>query len=141
MDIVDQLIGTWSLLRWTAKPAAGNLFYPFGKDAVGQIVYDAKGNVMVSIMKKERTLFASNDFLQGSAEEMAAAYSGFVSYCGTYNIDAANKKVIHYILISSFPNWVGQDQVRYYDIQDDFLTLRALAIGTTQHELLWHKMR
>jgi hypothetical protein len=140
MDVVDQFIGTWSLLQWAAKPAAGDMFYPFGKDAVGQIVYDAKGSVMVAIMKKERTLFASNDFLHGSVEEMVAAYSGFVAYSGTYDLDVANKRVVHHILISSFPNWVGQDQVRYYDIQDDFLTLRALAIGTTQHELLWRKM-
>ena len=140
MNVVDQFIGTWRLIKWTAKPAAGDVFYPFGDDAVGQIVYDAQGYMMVEIMKKERKLFASNDLLNGSVEEILAAYNGFVSYSGTYFIDVVAKKVVHHIHISSFPNWVGQDQVRFYDVQDDFLTLRAPAVGTTQHEVLWRKL-
>ena len=140
MNVVDQFIGTWHLVKWTAQPVEGDVFYPFGENAVGQIVYDAHGYMMVEIMKKERKLFASNDLLQGSAEEILNAYNGFVSYCGTYTIDVAAKMVVHRIHISSFPNWVGQDQVRFYDIQDDFLTLRAPAIGTTQHEVLWRKL-
>ena len=139
MDVVDQFIGTWHLVKWTGISAAGEEFYPFGESALGQILYDANGHVLVEIMKKERKLFASNDFMQGSVEEILDAYNGFVAYCGTYTIDVAAKKVIHHIHISSFPNWVGQDQVRYYDFQEGFLTLRALAIGTTQHKLLWRK--
>jgi hypothetical protein len=141
LDVVEQFIGTWNLIRWIAKPANGDLFYPFGKDAVGTIVYDATDHVMVCIMKKERMLFTSSDFLQGSVEEVLAAYNGFVAYFGTYVIDKAEKKVIHRIQLSSFPNWVGQDQVRYYDLRNDFLTLRAPVIGTTQHELLWQKVQ
>jgi hypothetical protein len=140
VDVVSQFIGTWELVKWTAKPAEGELFYPFGRDAVGQIIYDATNGVIVSIMKKDRKAFASGDFLNGNVEEILSAYNGFVAYWGTYAIDQAERKVIHRIRISSFPNWVGQDQVREYDFQDDFLTLRASAIGATQHELLWRKI-
>lgn len=139
MDVVRQFIGTWHLVKWTAKPADGDQFYPFGEDAVGQILYDVNGGVMVEIMKKERKLFSSNDFLRGTVEEILSAYNGFVAYSGTYTIEEATKKVIHRIRISSFPNWVEQDQVRFYDFQNSHLILRAPAIGTTQHELLWRK--
>lgn len=140
MNIVDQFIGTWHLVQWTAKPAEGDVLYPFGEDALGQIVYDAHGYMMVEIMRKERKLFASNDLLHGSIEEILDAYNSFVAYSGTYFIDVEAKKVIHHIHISSFPNWVGQEQVRYYDLQEGFLTLRPPAIGTTQHEVLWRKL-
>jgi hypothetical protein len=104
MNVVDQFIGTWHLIKWTAKQAEGDVFYPFGENAVGQIVYDAHGYMMVEIMKKERKLFASDDLLQGSVEGILVAYNGFVAYCGTYSLDMVAKKVIHHVHISSFPN-------------------------------------
>ena len=140
MDVANQFIGTWNLIKWTAKQADGEVFYPFGEDAVGQIWYDAKGQVMVEIMKKERKLFASDSFMQGTVDEIVDAYNGFVAYCGTYDIDTMAKQVIHHIKICSFPNWVGQDQVRYYDFENDLLILRSPLIGSTQHEVRWQKM-
>ena len=140
MEVANQFPGLWNLIKWTAKQGDGQVFYPFGEDPAGQLLYDAKGNMMVTIMKQERKLFASHNFLEGTADEIVAAYNGFVAYSGTYDIDPRAKQVIHHIRISSFPNWVGQDQVRYYDFQNDLLLLRALAIGTTQHELTWQKM-
>ncbi|MBD0284142.1 MAG: lipocalin-like domain-containing protein [Flavisolibacter sp.] len=141
MDERNQFIGIWRLMKWTAKQVDGQVLYPYGEDAVGQILYDAKGNVMVEIMKQQRKLFASNDFLHGTAEEILSAYNGFIAYCGTYDIDLVAKRVIHHIKISSFPNWVGQDQIRYYDFQNGSLRLRAPAIGTAQHELIWQKIQ
>lgn len=140
MDATDQFWGTWALVKWTARQADGRLLYPYGEDAVGQILYDSKGNVMVEIMRQERKLFASNDFLQGTAEEILSAYNGFVAYCGTYDVQPKAKLVVHHIKIASFPNWVKQDQVRYYDFKDDLLILRSPTIGSNQHELLWQKI-
>ncbi len=83
MDIVKQFIGTWNLIKWTAKEIDGKELYPYGEDAVGQIWYDSTGNMMVEIMKKERKVFVANNFLQGTTEEILSAYNGFVAYCGT----------------------------------------------------------
>src|SRR5215212_3953336 len=141
MNVSDQFIGVWNLIKWTAKQADGQLLYPYGQDAIGQILYDSGGNVMVEIMKRNRKSFGSNDFLLGSVEEVLAAYNGFVAYCGTYNIDPVAKKVIHHVRISSFPNWVGQDQIRYYDFRNDLLILQAPAISMAQHELTWNKIQ
>src|SRR5687767_13135192 len=118
MEVAKQFPGLWNLIKWTARQADDQVFYPFGEDAVGQLLYDAKGNMMVEIMRQERKLFASNNFLQGTADEMMSAYNGFVAYCGTYDVDPIAKLVVHHIKISSFPNWVNQDQIRYYDIHN-----------------------
>ena len=139
MDAANEIIGIWNLVKWTAVEEDGRLFYPYGEDAAGQISYDQKGNMMVAIMRKERKRFASNNFLQGTVEEIVTAYNGFVAYCGTYDVDAVAHMVIHHITICSFPNWVGEDQIRYYDFQNGLLILKAPSIGTTRHELTWQK--
>jgi hypothetical protein len=141
MDVYDQFIGRWELLEWTANQANSEVVYPYGADAVGQLWYDATGNMMVEIMKKERKYFASNNFLQGTAEEILSAYSGFVAYGGRYTINPIAKQVIHHIKISSFPNWVGQDQLRYYEFNHDLLLLSTPVMDSIRHQLIWQKIQ
>lgn len=139
MDIAHQFIGIWSLVQWTARDADGQESHPFGEDAIGQILYDPKGNMMVELMKRDRKLFASDNFLQGTPEEIISAFNGFFAYSGTYTVDTEAKAVIHHIKISHYPNWVGHDQIRYYTFSDDQLKLSTPVIGTTQHSFLWRK--
>ena len=70
----------------------------------------------------ERTSHGS-DPLGGKIEEKKAAYDGFDSYCGTYEIDEARKKVTHRLEGSKFPNWIKTDQVRYYEFSGKALVL------------------
>lgn len=139
MNMDNPFIGSWELVSWTARQADGQLLYPYGVDAKGQLLYDAAGNMMVEIMKKDRPLFASNDFLHGSTEEITAAYKGFMAYSGTYDIDRAAGTVTHHVRIGSFPNWVGHDQVRHYTFRDNLLILKSPTMGTAQHELTWKR--
>lgn len=141
MNTDNPFIGVWELVSWTARQSDGRLVYPYGADAIGQLLYDAGGNVMVEIMKKERPLFASNDFLHGSTEEITAAYNGFMAYSGTYDINPAAGTVTHHVRIGSFPNWVGHDQVRHYTFRDDLLILKSPTMGTAQHELTWKRVK
>ncbi len=139
MDIANQFIGIWSLVQWTSRDADGQETHPFGEDVIGQILYDPSGNMMVELMKRDRKLFASDNFLQGTTEEILSAYHGFFAYSGTYTIDAEAKAVIHHIEICHFPNWVGHDQIRYYTFSSDELKLSTPVIGTTQHSFLWRR--
>jgi hypothetical protein len=62
--------------------------------------------------------------LGGSVEEQAQAAQSYLSYGGTYEIQG--DKVIHHIEASLFPNWVGEDQVRFVDkLTKDQLVLRT----------------
>lgn len=141
MNTDNPFIGVWELVSWTARQSDGQVVYPFGADALGQLLYDAGGNVMVEIMKKDRPLFASNDFLHGSTEEIIAAYNGFMAYSGTYDIDPAAGTVTHHVRIGSFPNWVGHDQVRHYTFRGNKLILKSPLMGGAQHELTWKRVK
>ena len=135
----EKFIGLWNLKAWTAEIRDGQIVHPFGESALGQITYDGKGNMAVQIMAKNRSHFSVEDPFQATSEEVVEAYHGFLSYCGTYDVDVNAKQVIHHLEISSIPNWTGQDQIRNYEFSGDQLTLSTDFIGASRHRLVWEK--
>ena len=132
-------VGSWTLKEWSAKSISGQTTFPFGKDAKGRITYDELGNMSVQIMKNNRSKFISEDPLQAHPDEVVDAYNGFIAYCGKYDINL--NQVIHHIEISSFPNWVGQNQIRFYEFREGNLILSTDLIGSSRHSLIWEKVR
>jgi hypothetical protein len=116
--------------------------YPFGPDAQGYIVYAADGYMSVAIMRAGRRPFAVPDLLLGTLEEQAQAAATYVSYAGRYELEEG--KVIHYVEISLFPNWIGTRQERFCEFAGDRLTLSTpplLAGGRKQrHYLVWERV-
>lgn len=135
----ETFTGSWKLKEWTAELKSGDIVFPFGKDAKGIITYDKFGNMAVQVMKNERPPFLSEDPLQAQPDEILDAYNGFIAYSGRYEVDTNSNKVTHQIKISSFPNWIGQNQIRYYKFKDDMLILSTDMIGASKHRLLWEK--
>jgi hypothetical protein len=117
-----RLIGRWNLISFE-EGSGESTGYPLGRDAIGQIVYDLAGNMAVQIMKAHRPLFASGDQGVGTMEELSAALSGYVAYCGTYSVDETARLVTHSLTMSLFPNWVGTEQRRHVVLNGDQLTL------------------
>jgi len=107
-------VGAWRLVSLESRDSTGAVELPLGQGVVGQLLYDAAGNMSAIIMKPERPPFASRDLRRGTDTEVRAAFEGFNAYFGTYTIDAAKGTVTHHVRAASYPNWVGEDQVRYY---------------------------
>lgn len=136
----EKFIGSWELKEWTAESAGGKIEFPFGEDAKGRITYDKFGYMAVQIMKNNRSQFLSEDPLQAQPDEVFDAYNGFIAYCGNYEVNVINNQVVHQIKISSFPNWVGQNQIRFYEFKEDKLILSTDIIGSSRHKLIWKKV-
>jgi hypothetical protein len=136
-----QFIGSWELKEWTAKLTDGKIVFPYGEDAKGRITYDDIGNMAVQIMRNNRSPFLSEDPLQAQADEVLASYNGFIAYCGNYDVHPDTHQVVHQIKISSFPNWVGQNQIRFYEFREDELILSTDLIGSSRHKLVWKKVK
>ncbi|MGB0562559.1 MAG: lipocalin-like domain-containing protein [Spirulinaceae cyanobacterium] len=113
----NKFIGSWRLLAWYNKDTDGKMYYPFGEDAVGYIMYAADGYMGVNIMKRDRPQFADNDLLKGSQSEQSEAFKGYIAYSGRYEIQS--DKVIHHIEATLFPNWVGVAQERFFEFSPD----------------------
>jgi hypothetical protein len=107
-------------------------------------MYDAAGNVAVQIMRRDRPHFASGDGLRGTDEEVRAAYEGVNTYFGRYTVDRAKGMVTHHIQGCTFPNWIGGDQVRFFTLSGDRLTLSTPPLlfgGCTQAGVLvWERI-
>jgi Lipocalin-like domain len=75
----------------------------------------------------------TEDVRGGSDGERAAAFSSYVAYCGSYELRA----------MSLFPNWVGSEQTRYFELTGEELVLRTPRVGvgggSLVNELRWHR--
>ncbi len=139
--MTGSVVGTWRLKLWETRTADGRVAYPLGPDAVGYLIYTAGGHMAVAMMRANRPAFADDDLLGGTLEEKAMAATGYVTYCGRYEI--RNGLVIHHVELSLFPNWVGIDQVRFAGVAADELTITTepLAIGgETVNRLVWERI-
>jgi len=123
-DTAKRLVGTWSLVSLEARSTGGETRYPFGRTARGQLVYDAAGHMSAHVMNPDRAPFASADPSQVTdAELRAAVMGGYLGYCGTYTLDLTRGVVTHHVQGAIVPNWVGGDQVRYFRLDGDRLTI------------------
>ncbi|MCH8206430.1 MAG: lipocalin-like domain-containing protein [Chloroflexi bacterium] len=121
----DDFVGTWKLVSFELRLSDGETTSPFGKDAGGVLIYDARGNFSVQVMRQERPSFASGDMQDGTDEELRSAMGGYVAYYGTYEIDEAARTMIHNVEGSLFPNFIGSPLTRLFELSGDRLTLRS----------------
>jgi len=61
--------------------------------------------------------------------EIKSAFEGFVGYYGAYEVDEEQGTVTHHLEGSSFPNWVGTDQRRFFEFSGSRLTLSTPPIA------------
>ena len=119
------LVGTWKLLSAISRNPDEDKLYPFGENPFGRLMYDTNGNVSVFIMRTGRSKFVSGDHMGGTAEEIKEAFEGFLAYCGTYKIDEDKGTITHHIEGDKFPNWEGTDQLRFFKLSGNQLTLNT----------------
>jgi lipocalin-like protein len=141
----EQFSGTWALVSWKIEQAGGALVdSPLGADPRGWIMYDSAGHMSVVLMRLDRPTFASNNLMDATPEEVAAAFAGYVSYCGSYEVNEQERFVIHRIELSWFPNLIGTEQKRFFAFAGDRLTLETpplTLLGDAQiHCLVWQRL-
>ena len=118
-------VGVWKLISDENLSEDGSVSYPIGKDGIGQIMYDAKGNMAAQVGNIHRPPFNVPDRLRGAPDEIKAAFEGYTAYFGTYTVDEKKGTVTHHVKSSLFPNWAGTDQVRYYEFSGNRLILKT----------------
>jgi hypothetical protein len=135
-------IGTWRLVSYESRDQAGGVEYPLGREVVGQLMYDAEGNMSAFVARANVPPFASGDFRGGTNVEVRAAFDGFVAYFGTYSFNLSAGAVIHHVRSASFPNWTGTDQVRYFKTEGQRLVLSTPISEGDRHLtaiLIWER--
>ena len=133
-----RLVGTWRLVSYVTDEPDGRRGKPYG-DAVGRLEYDDHGNMAGQVMRPDR---GPVELGEGGAQQVRAAYLGYIAYFGTYEVSADGRMVTHHVQGALNPSWVGGDQVRRVSFDGDRLVLSAdvaKAGKVVTHVLTWER--
>jgi len=115
-DAARQLAGSWKLKSWTIQIIGGDVTEPFGPNPKGRAVFTPDEYVAFVIAAANRKP-AAND------EESAALLKTLMAYTGKFTIDG--DKFTTKVDISWNELFTGQDQVRFFKLEGDKLTIRT----------------
>jgi hypothetical protein len=139
----NPLVGTWKLKSYLREVAAtGERYNERGEHPNGYLAYSADGRMYAIITWENR--ITPQDVVPTN-DERIKLFSTMISYAGTYTFDA--EKVVHHVDISWNQNWTGTEQVRFYKLDGDTLTITsALAKNFTDGRegrsiLVWERLR
>ena len=120
----ERILGTWVLRSWVRTLDGVEEPGPFGPDALGQLVYSPDGHMSGHLMRRTRGRFATEDVAgPEDPRERAAAFDGYLGYCGRYEVDDAGGFVLHRVELSSNPNWTGSVQKRFVEFVGERMKL------------------
>lgn len=119
-----EIVGSWRLIDCVRTGADGAVSHPWGKDAVGLLIYAADGHMSAAIDQPD-----------------GAGGRRMLSYCGRLECEGAEN--VHRIEIASDPALVGTVQRRRVTLAGDTMTLTAspsIAFGPgTSADLVWRR--
>ncbi len=117
----NPLIGTWKLKAVVHElTATGERKDQFGASPFGFINYAPDGRMYVIGVRSERTKPAA---AAPTPEEATKLYQSMFAYVGTYTLEPG--KVVHHIDVSWNQGWTGTDQVRFYKLDGNVLTIKS----------------
>lgn len=138
-------VGSWRLVAsvfWRGE----EVVYPLGERAEGRIWYDGAGNMGAQLMRRERAGLRAGDETVEGAAVLRAAFEGYTAYFGGYVVDEGRGVVVHQVVGSLLPNWVGRELVRHYQFSADgnVLTLTTPSMGPADAlmvgQLVWERL-
>ena|SRR5215831_17787100 len=146
-DIRNRFVGVWKIVSCEAKDKiSGTARYPYGRNPVGRISYDAAGRMSAQLMDPGRraiggssTRGSATAIREASEGDMRDILAGFTSYFGTYNIDESSATVIHHVQAHLIPSWVGKDLRRRYEFSGSNHLILTAAFDEGENRLVWER--
>lgn len=131
--------GCWELKSWTATDSVGTVTYPYGEDAIGQLVYNKNGTMSLTLSANDRQTWGTFDHTAIDPQLVLNAFDKYFTYVADYHVDWQKGIVEHQIKACLFPDWVGKVQERHFEFKEDKLYLSAYNKFGRDHELVWVK--
>jgi len=134
----DRLVGNWKLVSFETLSPTGEA-RPGTYDS-GRLHYDRAGNMAAHLMRTP----AAKTPAPATDQARSAAYRSYLGYYGPYTVDEKNQIVHHLVEGSSFPHWIGTDQVRGYSVSEDgqklVLTVVSGPGATPSSRVTWQRL-
>jgi Lipocalin-like domain len=139
----NPVVGTWKLKSFVREvTATGEKFDQMGEHPKGYLSYSADGRMYVIVTAENRIKpLTANP----TDEQRAKLHQTMFAYAGTYMMES--EKVVHPVDISWNEAWTGTDQVRFFKLDGNILTITAAPNkspidGREGHTVLvWEKVK
>ena len=120
---VTDLAGTWDLRSVTARRTDGHVTAPYGNEPRGVLIYGADARVTTVIVHQDLEPFETDSIVAASRSEASNAFRRTLGYFGRFEVDDAAQIVVHHIEACTFPNWIGHDETRRFELEGSRLVL------------------
>ena len=120
----DRLLGVWSLEDYRDTAQQGQISFPCGENATGQIVYTSVGRMAVHLMRR--------------SADPAQAVSQCNAYWGNYTVDAEAQTVTHHVLGGAMTGLSRPDLVRGFRFEGED---RVVLSEGRSRRLTWVRVR
>jgi hypothetical protein len=138
----QQIVGAWTIVSTDTIRPDGTRVPTFGPTPRGVVIFDASGRYALELMRATAAPFASNNRLDGTADENKAVVQGSLAHFGRYSVNEAERTLILHMEGSTFPNWNGTDQRRTFTVSGDELRWSTpAASGGGSAELVWKRAK
>ena len=114
------LLGTWQLKSFVREvTGTGERYNQLGEHPGGYISYSADGRMLVFFVSADQPRPRE----EPSDEERIRLHKAMLAYGGTYSVSPG--KVVHHIDIEWDGRRIGTDQVRFYTVDGNTLSLKT----------------
>ena len=138
------IAGTWRLVSMTCrdqKTGAENDLW--GRDPIGFLTYTPGGRMSAVLASASRKITAESAE-KASPEEQLMLFRTSFAYAGTYT--QKDTVILHHVEVASDPTWIGKDQVRYFHLEGNKLTITGPPLQTVSDphpkllKLVWERV-
>jgi hypothetical protein len=142
IELKNYLVGGWRLLSWRIEYSDGRISYPFGEEAIGQLLYSADGAMSATVSAAKRPTLSDKNVRHVPETEQADAFRSYFHYAGGWRIDGHN--VVHEVELGLNSGFPGTNQVRRVEIiTAEQMTLSAQEDlpndQSRRHALTWQR--
>jgi len=125
--MTNPVIGVWRLVTVEDHQPDGSIIYPYGKEALGYLIYHPDGYMSASVMASERErLTRQVRPWELTPDEAASLLKTMGSmYSGRWEL-RDETTVIHHVDAALVPNMIGQQEVRTFELKGDMLYVWTL---------------
>jgi hypothetical protein len=115
----NPITGTWKLKSYV-REAAGKSYNLMGEHPNGYLHYLPDGRMSAILVWDNR--IKPGD-VTPTDDERVKLHRSMTAYAGTYALEA--DKIIHHVDVSWNEAWTGTDQIRFYKLEGDTLTITS----------------
>jgi hypothetical protein len=142
-EIRDRIVGTWKLVSTELIMEDGSTrpFPQIGANGKGFLMYARDGYMCADLVNPDRPKWVDNN--HPTTDEKAAAGEGTFAYCGRYEIDVKQNRIIHLPEVATDPGYVGSRQIRPYKFENGRLVLSDVETnrpGVAHWKIVWEKV-